>query len=100
MESAFNTHYGELMRNPKAFVPFSSVFGAKPADWFRAFYRDTSVFSDNGAVHLPADQPCHVLFERTKGSVFHFLDYFPDDTRLRGWANNLQQLSSHATVAL
>lgn len=98
MVSAFNIHYGELMRKPKTCVPFGSVFGAGPADWFRAFYRDASVFSDSGAVHIPAGQPSHALFERTKGSVFHFLDYFPDDTRLQRWATGLQQSLSQATV--
>lgn len=99
MVSAFNIHYGELMRKSKACVPFSSVFGAGPADWFRAFYRDASVFSDSGAVHFSADQPSHALFERTKGSVFHFLDYFPDDTKLQGWATSLQHSLSQAGVA-
>lgn len=99
MENAFNAHYDGLMRRPKAFIPFGSVFGDGPADWFRAFYRDASAFSDRGDVHLPANQPCHALFERTKGSVFHFLDYFPDDTRLQCWATSLQRSLSRSTAA-
>lgn len=99
VRSAFNTYYGELMRKPKVFVPFSSVFGAGPADWFRAFYRDASDFLDSGEVYFPAGQPCHALFERTKGSVFHFLDYFPDDARLQRWATGLlRSLSKAAAV--
>jgi len=99
MVSAFNIHYGELMRRPKAVIPFSSVLGAGPADWFRAFYRDASAFSNTGDVNLPPNQPCHALFEHTKGSVFHFLDYFPDDTRLQRWATGLRQLLSPSAVA-
>ena len=99
MESAFSAHYEGLMRKPKAFVVFGSVYGAGPADWFRAFHRDASAFSDNGDVRFPADQSSHALFERTKGSVFHFLDYFPDDARLRRWANDLQRSVSRSAVA-
>ncbi len=99
MESAFHTHYEGLMRRPKTHIRFDTVFGAGPADWFRAFYRDASVFSDSGDVQFPASPPCDALFERTKGSVFHFLDYFPDDARLRRWATGLRQSISRSVAA-
>ncbi len=99
MESALNTFYDGLMGRSKATIPFGPVFGVGPADWFRAFCRDASVFTDGGDVHFSANQPWHALFERTKGSVFHFLDYFPDDARLRCWAAGLQESRSRAAVA-
>ncbi|OQW92803.1 MAG: hypothetical protein BWK78_00520 [Thiotrichaceae bacterium IS1] len=90
IDSAFNSYYCNLMRQSKFFVEFNDIFGYEPADWFRAFYRNSVVFSDNGTVHVPLDQSCYALLERTKGSVFHFLDYFPSDARLKDWATNFE----------
>lgn len=89
MEQAFSRHYGELSTQPKQTFSFAHFFGATPADWFRAFYRDKSIFLDDGGVHPPDRLRYYGMFEQTKGSVFHFLDYFPHDPLLGKWARAL-----------
>jgi hypothetical protein len=89
MADAFSTHYAALMAAPKQAVSFIPVFGRSPAQWYRAFQRDASTFHDDGTVKVPDGMDRHCLFERSKGSVFHFLRYFPDDPLLGRWAQNL-----------
>lgn len=91
MADAFDRHYRGLLTAPKKVVPFSAIFGAEPADWFMAFQPGESSFSADGAIRIPEDTRRYALFERTKGSVFHFLDYFPEDPLLSSWAKNLRK---------
>lgn len=98
MENSFNGYYAEVLSEPKRVVPFREIFGDVPADWFRAFCRDFSIFSDSGAVSVSGDYSCHAFFERTKGSVFQFFDYFPGDKRLRSWVGGLQQSSAQGAA--
>lgn len=91
MAEAFAVHYETLLASPKQTVSFIPVFGHSPAQWYRAFQRDSSVFRDDGTVSLPNGMERHCLFERSKGSVFHFLRYFPDDPLLGRWARSLDQ---------
>lgn len=90
MEREFGAHYDALLAMPKATLAFTPAFGATPADWFRAFHRDAAMFGDDGDVRLPGHLDCHGLFERTKGSVFHFLSRFPHDALLGRWAEALR----------
>ena len=90
MERAFSRHYNALLTQPKQVFSFARFFGAPPADWFRAFYRDRSIFLDDGNVRLPDRLRRYGMFERTKGSVFHFLDHFPHDPLLGKWAGALR----------
>lgn len=94
MARAFSTHYAALMTESKQTASFAPVFGQTPAQWYRTFYRDGSIFRDDGTVRLPEGMDRHGLFERSKGSVFHFLQYFPDDPLLGRWAQSLGQAMS------
>jgi L-malate glycosyltransferase len=87
-ENAFNHYYEQLMQHSKAMINFTDIFGREPSDWFCAFFRDTSIFQGTGVVQIPNDLSRYALLERTKGSVFHFLDYFPDSVKLKSWAKN------------
>lgn len=91
MADAFDRHYRELLSLPKRPIAFRAIFGAEPADWFMAFQPRESSFAADGTVGIPDDTGRHALFERTKGSVFHFLDYFPGDPLLSSWARNLRK---------
>jgi L-malate glycosyltransferase len=89
MEQAFSRHYEALMSVPKRTVRFATAFGDTPADWFLAFQRGAAEFRDDGSIP-PADAlQRHGLIERSKGSAFHFLRHFPDDPRLKRWAETL-----------
>ncbi len=87
---ALAKHYHALMDEPKSHVDFLSVWGQTPADWFRAAQGGEAYrFRDDGSVDTDTPVP-HVLLERTKGSVFHFQSFFPDDARLAAWAKALE----------
>lgn len=91
MADAFDRHYQEVMRREKHSVPFGEIFGSTPADWFLAFQPENSCFSRDGQVTLPPDTERQSLYERTKGSVFHFIDYFPEDALLSSWGKKLRK---------
>jgi glycosyltransferase involved in cell wall biosynthesis len=84
-----HTFYDDLKNAPQKVCDFKSIFGKHPSDWFLSFIRDKSIFLNDGSVHLPANQNNFYFFEKTKGSVSHFFDFFPDDDLLRDWRQNL-----------
>ena len=72
-------------------VAFSEIFGGDPAEWFLSCQKDRSVFAEDGSIDLSGgDAPGYGLLEDTKGTVFHFSKYFPDNLRLKQWADNLK----------
>lgn len=82
-------HYRAVMAEPKRVRDFRPIFGDTPADWFRSCQGSEAWrFRQDGTVDLGGDPP-HVLFERTKGSVFHYQRTFPDDMCLKRWAEGL-----------
>jgi glycosyltransferase involved in cell wall biosynthesis len=95
MERGFAAHYAALLTQAKEEIAFRPIFGSEPVDWFRSFHRDAAQFMDDGTVLLPNGMARYGLFERTKGSVFHFLQHFPQDPLLARWA---EALSRHARV--
>ena len=91
MATAFDQHYREIALRKKCQHAFCDVFGPTPSDWFLAFQPENSYFSlDREAVPPSATEQPN-LYERTKGSVFHFLDYFPNDPRLSSWGEILRR---------
>lgn len=93
MEASLNSHYREILSMEKRKIVFSEIFGTDPAEWFLSCQSDKSIFADNGSIHLDDDTPLsHGLFEKSKGTVFHFSEYFPDNLKLKLWAKNLKSL--------
>lgn len=86
-------HYRSILSEPKCAFDFRPAFGASPADWFRAcqgesawLFSDLEDAEDRRAARL--EGPAY-LYERTKGSVFHYRDAFPSDRRLQSWARSM-----------
>lgn len=94
IESQFISIYDELMEQPKDRVDFTGVFGGSPVESMSKFYRDFSIFTSKSAYDNMDKLSRYSLYERTKGSVFHFLDYFPDDLHLRGLADFINKNKS------
>lgn len=89
--SSLNDHYMNLLLQEKHDIAFSSIFGTEPADWFLSCQGNQTYFSNTDAVK--PDHKCfsiHSLYEESKGTVFHFQKYFPDDIRLNQWAKMLR----------
>jgi glycosyltransferase involved in cell wall biosynthesis len=93
-EAAFRGHYEEVLREDKRPVPFLNIFGIAPSDWFLSCQGAPEIFELGGGVRLPnGGLPNFDLLEKTKGSAFHFHQYFPENASLAGWAANLEILS-------
>lgn len=93
MESRLNGHYRSLMPQEKRSIRFKQIFGDDPADWFLACQGNPAIFRADGAIAHPiGDMGRYGLFEKSKGTVFHFHRYFPENARLAQWAKNLGML--------
>jgi len=94
MSAALRRHYLAVMDEAKRPMDFRAIFGPTPADWFRACQgADAWRFADLAPGDTPPaieEAPPPHLLERTKGSVFHYHDTFPDDVRLAGWAGAIE----------
>ena len=87
MTNAFTEHYDAVLEQEKHTLSFVEIFGKQPADWFLSCQKDKTVFSENGHIYWPQNKYLHYgLKEATKGSVFHFNRYFPNDHKLEQWA--------------
>jgi len=93
MEASLNSHYRKILSVEKREIAFSEIFGTDPAEWFLSCQRDRSIFAEDGSIHLGSGIPLsYGLLEKTKGTVFHFSEYFPDNLKLKLWAKNLKSL--------
>lgn len=93
MVDALNGYYGELLMTDKKTVSFPDIFGKDPADWFLTSQGNAGMFSEEGDIEVAFDDfLTYGLFEETKGTVFHFHKYFPDDKRLAKWSAKLISL--------
>jgi hypothetical protein len=93
MEASLNSHYRDVLSMNKREIVFSDIFGADPAEWFFSCQGDKTIFADDGSIHLNGGAPLGFgLFEKNKGTVFHFSEYFPENLKLKLWANNLKSM--------
>jgi hypothetical protein len=89
MEATLNSHYAEILSEPKTLVDFISIFGSRPSDWLLSCQKYPEVFKEPLAESYFDENPYmkHGLYERTKGTAYHFLKYFQDDPKLAEWSN-------------
>lgn len=93
MEAVLNGHYQSILSMEKRKIVFSEIFGAGPAEWFLSCQRDRTIFAEDGSIRLNDNKHLgYGLFEKSKGTVFHFSEHFPDNLKLRLWAKNLKLL--------
>ena len=77
----------------KSEIDFSDIFGADPADWFLSCQGDKTLFVSDGSIkNANGASLSYGLFEKRKGTAFHFSKHFPDDVKLKSWAKNLKLL--------
>ncbi len=84
-------HYQVVLGDERSSFDFRPIFGETPADWFRVCQGDEAWrFSDDEQeIDMPSGP--HYLYEKTKSSVFHFRDHFPEDRRLARWARRMEE---------
>lgn len=93
-ESQLNQHYQSVVMLNKKVIDFRNIFGYSSSEWFLSCQRDKSIFQSDGNINLKnVDKySLPMLYEETKGSVFHFAKYFPEDKLLKMWEENLNLL--------
>jgi len=93
MEAALNSHYLKILPMEKKGIVFSAIFGTNSSEWFLSCQGNKSIFGEDGSIHTNDDNPLsYGMFEKSKGSVFHFSEYFPDNLKLKLWAKSLKLL--------
>jgi glycosyltransferase involved in cell wall biosynthesis len=92
MEATFASHYRTILTSEKKTISFFDIFGKGPAEWFLSCQRNPQFFSSFGtAGDAPGEFSIYGLLERTKGTVFHFSDHFPENNRLSEWAKRINE---------
>jgi glycosyltransferase involved in cell wall biosynthesis len=90
-ESNLNNYYIKALLMEKRKIDFKQIFGYTPDQWFLSCQGNKKVFKKDGSIDLTTvnEYAKYMLFEETKGSVFHFSKYFPENKKLNQWAENL-----------
>jgi len=94
--TAFERLYREVRAEEKRDVDFNAFIGHRPSEWFLATQRLPEIFAPDGTVSLGMLSAMILpgLLERTKGTVFHYAAYFPEDLLLKQWADRLGNVNS------
>lgn len=102
MEAAFRAHYADVIHEEKQPVQFQRIFGTEPDQWFLSCQRDPGLFGGDGMTPLTIGRALDFgLFDRTKGTVFHFHEYFPENEKLKKWSDALaRKYSAFADISL
>ena len=89
MVDALREHYVQLLSKDRRTISFAEIFGRTPADWFLSCQASSAPFLDGYSEVAIDPFSIHELLERTKGTVFHFQTYFPDDNNIKRMADHL-----------
>jgi len=92
MSEAFNRHYTSSCEVDKTVIPFTTIFGKSPAEWFLACQRHPEYFTTDYKLSLIDEFTLPGLIEQSKGSIFQYHKYFPKEERLSQWAQRLEAL--------
>ena len=84
-----SSYYDEVMLFSKIKVNFKNVLGESPYDWFMACKTNKSDELSDVVKMIKNDE-----VEETKGSLKHFLDYFPKDLKLKSFNESVKLASS------
>lgn len=88
MEALLATHYRSILASDKKTIFFADIFGKNPDDWFLSCQCHPEFFSCRGNDgNALGEFSIYGLLERSKGTVYHFSNYFPENKRLSEWAN-------------
>lgn len=83
-----NQNYSTILLEKKRSFDFRPIFGHDPAEWFRScqgeqIWRFQDIIKEPQTPSTPGP---HYLYEKSKGSVFHYHKKFPSDSRLAAWS--------------
>lgn len=93
VEASLNLHYQKILSMGKKEIVFSEIFGTNPVEWFLSCQKNRKIFAEDGSIRLGGGiSLSHGLFEKSKGTTFHFSEYFQENSRLKSWAKSLKSL--------
>ncbi len=95
MYEALHENYSQTMNTSKHRISFTDIFGTIPADWFLVNQRHPEYFTSDQQLETVDTLTLPGLFERTKGSVFHYYSHFPGDIRLQDWVTKLNHFEAY-----
>ena len=79
MADAMAVNYDHMYTQKKRKIQFKEILGSRPSEWFFASQRkSTDAISDIEKKYGRYNQ-----YDKTKGSIQHFMRYFPDDEELK-----------------
>lgn len=88
-ENQLKKQYTMLMNKAKIAYDFRTLFGSTPEQWFSfALGKYTKYFTSDYTRNLRYKDKrlaCPIFYERTKSSVKHFYNYYPDNMQLADW---------------
>lgn len=95
MQKSFSTCYKDLLFLEKKLISFRDILGHEPPLWFLSLQQDPDFF-ESGKDKLPRhdDFSLYGLIEQSKGSVFHYSRFFPQDSRLKQWKKQFTHLQT------
>lgn len=92
MGQAFKAQYTSLIVENKKAINFKSIFPDDPSELFLVCQRDKKKFTQNQLLSPNINHyKIYQQLEKTKGSAFHFLQYFHENTELKEWCKNLNE---------
>lgn len=91
-ERKLREHYQRLLHKPKRRFDFKNIFGSTPWEWFSSCLGEyKSLFSLQNMDASRQERLKHpVFYEKSKGSIFQFRHYYPDDPMLKLWSEILE----------
>lgn len=88
---SLNKYYQKILSMKKRKIDFIEIFGNNPAEWFLSCQDNKNIFAKGGNINFDNNSIIsRGLFEKGKGTVFHFSEYFPDNLELKLWAENMK----------
>jgi len=84
MFQSMRYYYDKSISSPKTSIDFKSIFGNDPYDWYTVCQKEAN--AENYEVD---DSVKNNWYEETKGSLNHYLSYFPDNIRLNKMSSDM-----------
>jgi glycosyltransferase involved in cell wall biosynthesis len=89
MGMGMTVQYKSIQDRIKQIIDFRSALGSRPIEWFlNSLRKPSEEISDVEMKYCGFN-----YFDKTKGSIQHFLRYFPEDHELNEWRNAHHPLS-------
>jgi len=88
MFQSMRSYYDKSISSLKTSIDFKSIFGDDQYDWYMACQKETKA-----ACSETDDSVRNNWYEESKGSLKHYLSYFPDNIRLNKISNDMNNKS-------